>query len=47
MLLVNILLSEEDRQALQKEPFRNSCVSRMQDFWLIIQILHMSFKYVL
>ena len=25
ILLVNILLSEEDFQALQKEPFRNSC----------------------
>ena len=25
-LLVNILLSEEDSQALQKEPFRNTCV---------------------
>ena len=24
-LLVNIFLSEEDRQALQKEPFRNTC----------------------
>ena len=27
ILLVNILLSEEDFQALQKEPFRNGCAN--------------------